>query len=88
MKTNAARILDRLGIAYELRTYEVDLDDLTAESVARKVGLPADPTSGPDRVRQWFNAEIEPGGTLTLTPAGPGNFTRLTVDRVDWRAED
>jgi len=40
MKTNAARILDRLGIPYELRTYEVDVDDLSAETVARKVGLP------------------------------------------------
>lgn len=40
MKTNAARILDRLGIAYELRTYVVDPDDLSAETVARKVGLP------------------------------------------------
>lgn len=40
MKTNAARILDRLKISYELREYEVDLEDLTAETVARKVGLP------------------------------------------------
>jgi len=40
MKTNAARILDHLGIAYELRTYEVDPDDLSAETVARKLGLP------------------------------------------------
>lgn len=40
MKTNAARQLDSLGIAYEVRTYEVDPDDLTAESVATKVGLP------------------------------------------------
>jgi Cys-tRNA(Pro)/Cys-tRNA(Cys) deacylase len=39
-KTNAARQLDALGIAYELRTYEVDPDDLTAISVARKIGLP------------------------------------------------
>ena len=42
MKTNAARILDGLGIRYELREYEVDEDDLSAESVARKVGLPAE----------------------------------------------
>ena len=41
-KTNAARALDRLGIRYELRDYEVDPDDLTAESVARKVGMPAE----------------------------------------------
>jgi Cys-tRNA(Pro)/Cys-tRNA(Cys) deacylase len=39
-KTNAVRLLDSLGIAYELRPYEVDPDDLTAESVAEKVGLP------------------------------------------------
>jgi Cys-tRNA(Pro)/Cys-tRNA(Cys) deacylase len=41
MKTNAARALDRLGIRYELRDYEVDESDLSAETVARKVGLPA-----------------------------------------------
>lgn len=39
-KTNAARILDRLGIRYELREYEVDPEDLTAATVARKIGLP------------------------------------------------
>ncbi len=41
-KTNAARQLDALGIAYELRSYEVDPEDLTAISVARKIGLPAE----------------------------------------------
>ena len=40
MKTNAARLLDAQGIAYEVREYEVDPEDLAAESVARKVGLP------------------------------------------------
>ena len=39
-KTNAARLLDSLTIAYELRSYEVDPEDLTAVSVARKIGLP------------------------------------------------
>jgi len=39
-KTNAARLLDSLGIAHEVREYDVDPDDLAAESVARKVGLP------------------------------------------------
>lgn len=39
-KTNAVRLLDSLGINYELRAYEVDPDDLTAESVAEKVDLP------------------------------------------------
>lgn len=40
-KTNAARFLDGLGIAYELREYEVDEADLGAEAVAAKVGLPS-----------------------------------------------
>ena len=40
MKTNAARILDNLGVTYELRSYEVDPDDLAAVSVAAKLGLP------------------------------------------------
>src|SRR5690606_13651294 len=39
MKTNAARILDRLRIAYEVREYDVDEADLSAPTVARKVGL-------------------------------------------------
>jgi Cys-tRNA(Pro)/Cys-tRNA(Cys) deacylase len=39
-KTNAARLLDTLGIPYELRPYEVDPEDLTAISVAHKIGLP------------------------------------------------
>jgi Cys-tRNA(Pro)/Cys-tRNA(Cys) deacylase len=40
VKTNAARVLDRLGIKYELREYEVHPDDLSAETVAAKIGLP------------------------------------------------
>jgi Cys-tRNA(Pro)/Cys-tRNA(Cys) deacylase len=39
-KTNAARLLDSLGIKYELREYKVDPDDLSAETVAAKIGLP------------------------------------------------
>jgi Cys-tRNA(Pro)/Cys-tRNA(Cys) deacylase len=41
-KTNACRALDALDIAYELRPYEFDESDLSAETVARKVGLPAE----------------------------------------------
>jgi Cys-tRNA(Pro)/Cys-tRNA(Cys) deacylase len=40
VKTNAVRVLDRLGTRYELREYKVDPDDLSAETVATKVGLP------------------------------------------------
>ena len=41
-KTNAARLLDQLGIHYELGAYEVDPEDLAAETVATKIGLPAE----------------------------------------------
>lgn len=39
-KTNAARILDKYKIIYELREYEVDETDLSAENAALKVGIP------------------------------------------------
>lgn len=39
-KTNATRLLDRLGVRYELREYEVSPDDLSAGRVAEKIGLP------------------------------------------------
>jgi Cys-tRNA(Pro)/Cys-tRNA(Cys) deacylase len=42
MKTNAARLLDSLSIRYELREYEVNPDALDAETVAAKIGLPAE----------------------------------------------
>ncbi|MGP0065690.1 MAG: Cys-tRNA(Pro) deacylase [Isosphaeraceae bacterium] len=42
MKTNAVRQLDSLGVAYELRAYEVDPDDLAADTVARKIGMPTE----------------------------------------------
>jgi len=42
MKTNAARALDNLGIAYELLSYDVDPADLAAISTAKKLGLPPD----------------------------------------------
>jgi Cys-tRNA(Pro)/Cys-tRNA(Cys) deacylase len=39
-KTNAMRLLDGQGIKYQTREYEVDPEDLTAETVARKIDLP------------------------------------------------
>ena len=37
-KTNAMRELDRAGIAYEVRTYEVDESDLSGVHVAEQLG--------------------------------------------------
>jgi Cys-tRNA(Pro)/Cys-tRNA(Cys) deacylase len=40
MKTNGARFLESLGIPFELREYEVDPNDLSAITVAKKIGMP------------------------------------------------
>jgi Cys-tRNA(Pro)/Cys-tRNA(Cys) deacylase len=57
-KTNAARLLDSLNISYELRAYEVDPEDLTAISVARKIGLP------PEQVFKTLLAQTNAGDHL------------------------
>lgn len=80
MKTNAARLLDSLGIAYTLRDYDVDPDDLSAESVAAKVGMPAE---------QVFKTLVAKGDrTGVLMAVVPGNaeldlkaLARLSGDR-------
>jgi Cys-tRNA(Pro)/Cys-tRNA(Cys) deacylase len=59
-KTNAARLLDQMGIHYELRAYEVDPEDLAGETVATKIGLP------PEQVFK----------TLVARPTGSGSSTR------------
>ena len=57
-KTNAARILDAAGISYELRSYQVDEDDLSAPLVAEKIGLP------PEQVFKTLVARGDRGGVL------------------------
>jgi Cys-tRNA(Pro)/Cys-tRNA(Cys) deacylase len=42
VKTNAIRLLEEAGIGFQLREYEVDPEDLRAETVAAKIGLPAE----------------------------------------------
>lgn len=80
MKTNAARLLDALGISYELRDYEVDPDDLSAESVAAKIGLP------PEQVFKTLVARGERTGVLMAVVPGdaeldPKALARLSGDR-------
>ncbi len=40
MKSNGARFLESLGVPFELLEYEVDPEDLSAISVAKKIGMP------------------------------------------------
>jgi Cys-tRNA(Pro)/Cys-tRNA(Cys) deacylase len=42
MKTNGARFLETLGFGFELLEYEVDPNDLSAITVAKKIGMPAE----------------------------------------------
>jgi Cys-tRNA(Pro)/Cys-tRNA(Cys) deacylase len=56
MKTNGARFLESLGIAFELREYEVDPEDLSAITVAKKIGMP---------VEQVFKTLLTTGGQGT-----------------------
>jgi len=68
MKTNGARFLESQGIAFELREYEVDPEDLSAITVAKKIGMPPEQvfktllTSGVPSDRSsslgWFFAVI------------------------------
>jgi Cys-tRNA(Pro)/Cys-tRNA(Cys) deacylase len=68
-KTNAARLLDQMGIRYELRDYEVDPDDLAAESVAAKLGLP------PGQLFKTLVAHGDRNGICMAVIPGEQNWT-------------
>ena len=72
LKTNAIRLLDQAQIPYDLRPYEVDENDLSAESVADKIGLP------PEQVFKTLIAQGDVTGYLfALLPAGTELDPRL-----------
>jgi Cys-tRNA(Pro)/Cys-tRNA(Cys) deacylase len=80
VKTNAARLLDTLGIQYELREYDVDPEDLSAETVARKVGLP------PEQVFKTLVARGDRTGVLMAVVPGDAELdlkalAKLSGDR-------
>jgi Cys-tRNA(Pro)/Cys-tRNA(Cys) deacylase len=80
VKTNAARLLDSLGIHYELREYDVDPEDLSAETVAAKVGMP------PEQVFKTLVARGDRTGVLMAVVPGNGELdlkalARLSGDR-------
>jgi Cys-tRNA(Pro)/Cys-tRNA(Cys) deacylase len=67
-KTNAARILDSMGIHYELKEYPVDIDDLSAVHVAASVGM---------NVKQVFKTLVARGdknGVLMACLPGDGEL--------------
>ena len=58
MKTNAARMLEKAGIRFELREYEVDESDLGGLHVAHSIGMP------PERVFKTLVARGDRNGVL------------------------
>lgn len=65
MKTNAVRLLDEAGVAYRLAEYAVDEADLSAETVAAKIGLPE------AQVFKTLAVRADKAGVvLALIPAG------------------
>lgn len=80
MKTNAVRLLDTLGIRYELREYSFDPSALDAESVAQKISLP------PEQVFKTLVARGDRNGVcLAVVPANSEldekALARVTGDR-------
>jgi Cys-tRNA(Pro)/Cys-tRNA(Cys) deacylase len=76
MKTNAARLLDSLGIQDELREYEVDPDDLSAETVAAKIGLP------PEQVFKTLVVRGDRSGVALAVIPGNGELNAKTLAKL------
>lgn len=55
-KTNAARLLDGLGVVYELRAYDVGAEHMNASEVARAIDM------SPERVFKTLLARGDPNG--------------------------
>jgi Cys-tRNA(Pro)/Cys-tRNA(Cys) deacylase len=80
VKTNAMRLLDAAKIPYELGEYEVDPEDLSAETVAAKVNLPLEQvfkTLVMRGDRHGVCLAVVPGNTVVDEKA----MARLTGDR-------
>ena len=87
MKTNATRQLDRLGIAYEVRTYPVDPGDLSAGKVASQIGLPLEQVFKTLAVegdaREIVLAVIPGDQELDLKPLGrAGSYRKMEMVAV------
>jgi Cys-tRNA(Pro)/Cys-tRNA(Cys) deacylase len=76
MKTNAVRILDKLGVKYEIREYVVDPDDLGAEKIARDIGLP------PEQVFKTLVARGDRHGVLLAVIAADAELDLKALARL------
>lgn len=76
MKTNAARLLENLGIQYELREYAFNPDELGAEKVAAQIGLP------PERVFKTLVARGDRTGVLLAVLPSDAELDLKALARV------
>src|SRR5262249_40717403 len=75
-KTNAVRLLERQGVRFELREYEFDPEDLAAETVARKVGLP------PEQVFKTLVARGDKNGVCLAVVPGHAQLDLKAVAKA------
>ncbi len=75
-KTNAARILERLGIEYRLLEFDVDEDDLSAQDAAKKLGLP------PEQIFKTLVARGDKSGVIVVCVPGGRELDLKALARV------
>lgn len=63
-KTNAARLLEAMGVDFDLWNYEVDPSDVSAKAVAAKIGLP------PERIFKTLVARGDRTGVMLACVPG------------------
>lgn len=82
-KTNAMRVLESAGIAYQLEIYPLDEGDISAERVAELLAIP------PERIFKTLIARGDRSGPiLVLAPAGTEiNLRALARHSGDKRVE-
>ncbi len=83
MKTNACRMLDALAVRYETREYTVNPDDLSGETVAKKIGLP------PQQVFKTLLCRVDHDSIVfgVLSVANELDFKKLAAAAGGRRAE-
>lgn len=73
MKTNGARFLESLNISFDLIEYEVDPEDLSAITIAKKIGMPPE---------QVFKTLLTTGGPGTYVFAVIPGDTELDFKKL------
>ncbi len=83
-KTNAMRILESMGVAFRVEEYKVSADNLSAQSVAVKIGMPL------ARIFKTLVTQGKDGHYFAVLPGDgeldPKKLARLAGERKVWMA--